>query len=120
MLLSACENSPNGGLYYASGCLLEVAVINQEKIAFQIISKHNGATRYVSGRARKIEEGRYDFFNSERQLQMEFKHNRVFVFETNWANQPEEERKLFEGIYTYINAPVLRKHYHEVFQVRNQ
>ncbi|WP_448518422.1 hypothetical protein [Rhodoflexus sp.] len=104
-----CTGKPREGLYYCAGNILEVAMLKDGKIAFQIISKRNRQTRYISGKARPYKE---KFFVSTElsgnidtnKLFFEFKPGQIRITE----NSVNPSQKLFEGVYDFFSADKLR------------
>lgn len=104
-----CAEKPREGLYYCSGNIMEVALLKNGAIAFQIISKRNRQTRYVSGKAERY-KGKI-FVSTE--LSGNIDTNRLF-FEYNKGqiriteNSVNPSLKFFEGIYDFFSGDKLR------------
>jgi hypothetical protein len=109
IVMTACASKPREGLYYSSGNIMEVALLKRGNIAFQIISKRNRQTRYISGKAERYKENFYVSTelsgNSDtNRLFFELKPGQIQVTE----NSLNPSQKTFEGIYDFFSADKLR------------
>lgn len=107
--LAGCAEKPRDGLYYCSGNIMEVALLKNGNIAFQIISKRNRQTRYISGKAERYKENFYA--SSElsgnidiNRLFFEYKPGQIRVTE----NSLNPSQKFFDGLYDFFSGDKLR------------
>ncbi|MCS7017990.1 MAG: hypothetical protein RMJ87_01795 [Cytophagales bacterium] len=109
VLMLACTKKPREGLYYCAGNILEVVWLKHNRIAFQIISKRNRQTQYISGKAKLYKDNLYvstELFGNHHtnRLFFECKPGQIQITE----NSLNPSQKFFEGIYDFFSADKLR------------
>lgn len=105
----ACAEKPREGLYYGAGNILEIVPLKHKQIVFQIISKRNRQTHYISGKAKLYKENFYVSTelsgNSDtKRLFFECRPGQIQITE----NSLNPSQKNFEGIYDFFSADKLR------------
>jgi len=104
-----CVEKPREGLYYCAGNIMEIAMLKNGNMAFQIISKRSRQTRYISGKAERYKKNFYVSTELSgnpdvNRLFFEQKPGQFHITESN--SNPSQ--KFFEGIYDFFSAEKLR------------
>jgi hypothetical protein len=105
LFTSACKQKLLEGRYYTQNNMLEIALLPNERFAFQILSSASHKTKYLSGKAFLVKDNQYYYEDEKHQLLFEFEENHVKISHI----EGDKHTKPYEGTYLFINPDRLHE-----------